>query len=697
MPELMAPSSQTARAALAPPRLKPFAEDDAGFAYFRSDHHHRFLAAAIFRHLAEGRGFLLVNGVTAADGELLQRFLDEEGKARYRTSLVRCRPGMDFDDVVRAYNRQLGLPQEADGSGLWSLLSYLMHEARNGATRVLILAHAEMLTQDSVDELLRFTQLDQPRVMPVMLLASSGFAEGEDAPLSAALGSLLTARIPLERLEPEEVSGFIRFQLNALDAAASLPVAPDTVRAIALAADGSPAAVNRLMRQAMEAAESSRMAVRPPPAAPAPPPAAPAPAAPLPAPPPALVPAPPPATSMPAPPPAALAPTPPPAAPLPAPPPAVLVPAPLPAALVPAAPSAALVPTPPPAVPLLAPPPAALAPAPPPTPPRIEAPASFAPPPQPPAEAPAQRRQRLPAMLAAGLYIAAVSLTGLSLLYLLAPGEPQPAAPPVAATAPHSSQADDATAAPAPVAASPESPATLPAASESAAQTQPAAPPESAAQEPSVPAVAVPATSPAAAAVLQPSEASAAKPAPAAVAAPPESATAVPAASEPAAAPMVASDTAPAVPSAASETPPAPTVVSETAPAVPETQQAAPPAQSAALEPSPPAPHPAPEISDAEATLMVRRGDQLLAVGDIVSARRFFERAALAGDAAAACGLAKSYDPLVLRQLGAVGLAGDAATALVWYRRAAAAGNAEAQARLERLGATVSSDPGGGR
>ena len=83
--------------------------------------------------------------------------------------------------------------------------------------------------------------------------------------------------------------------------------------------------------------------------------------------------------------------------------------------------------------------------------------------------------------------------------------------------------------------------------------------------------------------------------------------------------------------------------------------------------------------------MLLRRADQLLAEGDIVSARRFFERAAEDGDPTAACGIAKSYDPLYLRQTGVRGVAGDPEKAAKWYRTAAAAGNSEAALRLKRL------------
>jgi hypothetical protein len=91
------------------------------------------------------------------------------------------------------------------------------------------------------------------------------------------------------------------------------------------------------------------------------------------------------------------------------------------------------------------------------------------------------------------------------------------------------------------------------------------------------------------------------------------------------------------------------------------------------------------EVDGASAALLLARGNALLAAGDIVSARQFFSRAAESGAAAAAAAMAKTYDPLFLGQIGAVGVRPDAARAVEWYRQAVKSGDVTAAGRIERL------------
>jgi TPR repeat protein len=84
--------------------------------------------------------------------------------------------------------------------------------------------------------------------------------------------------------------------------------------------------------------------------------------------------------------------------------------------------------------------------------------------------------------------------------------------------------------------------------------------------------------------------------------------------------------------------------------------------------------------------VLIRRGDEMMAIGDISAARRLYERAATAGSARAATAAGRTYDPEFLAGVGARGIAGEPEMARSWYQRAAELGDEEGRARLARLG-----------
>jgi TPR repeat protein len=84
---------------------------------------------------------------------------------------------------------------------------------------------------------------------------------------------------------------------------------------------------------------------------------------------------------------------------------------------------------------------------------------------------------------------------------------------------------------------------------------------------------------------------------------------------------------------------------------------------------------------------LLSRGDAVLALGDITSARLFYERAAGLGSAQGATSLGKTYDPAFLASIEATGVAPDRSVAALWYRKAAKLGDAEATRRLRLLSA----------
>lgn len=86
-----------------------------------------------------------------------------------------------------------------------------------------------------------------------------------------------------------------------------------------------------------------------------------------------------------------------------------------------------------------------------------------------------------------------------------------------------------------------------------------------------------------------------------------------------------------------------------------------------------------------EIAALIRRGQDLLASGDVQSARLLLMRGAEARDARAALLVGTTYDPVQLRQIGADGPMADAAQARTWYQRAKEWGEPDAQRRLEAL------------
>src|SRR5262249_44824512 len=91
------------------------------------------------------------------------------------------------------------------------------------------------------------------------------------------------------------------------------------------------------------------------------------------------------------------------------------------------------------------------------------------------------------------------------------------------------------------------------------------------------------------------------------------------------------------------------------------------------------------QIDGPEIAALLKRGQDYLQNGDIVSARLRLRRVGSAGDPQAALLLGATFDPIVLRDLGVLGFSPDPAQARTWYQRAADAGLPEATRRLERL------------
>jgi len=119
------------------------------------------------------------------------------------------------------------------------------------------------------------------------------------------------------------------------------------------------------------------------------------------------------------------------------------------------------------------------------------------------------------------------------------------------------------------------------------------------------------------------------------------------------------------------------------------------PEQAARTEASPLSPRPQtasavtdrgqpPATPGLSAAALVARGDRFLGIGDVATARLFYERAVDAGDGQAALRLGETFDPLFLKQAHLRDFQADTDTALSWYRRARELGVRDAEVLLKR-------------
>jgi TPR repeat protein len=112
---------------------------------------------------------------------------------------------------------------------------------------------------------------------------------------------------------------------------------------------------------------------------------------------------------------------------------------------------------------------------------------------------------------------------------------------------------------------------------------------------------------------------------------------------------------------------------------------AAVPAAAAPVAAAPVVAPPSRKLDPDELAALMKRAKDLIAIGDIASARLLLERAADAQEASAALLLAQTYDPAVLGAQDMRSITPDPAAARTWYQKAAQLGSPDATQRLAQM------------
>lgn len=91
------------------------------------------------------------------------------------------------------------------------------------------------------------------------------------------------------------------------------------------------------------------------------------------------------------------------------------------------------------------------------------------------------------------------------------------------------------------------------------------------------------------------------------------------------------------------------------------------------------------QLNPDEITALISRGNDFLRTGDFSAARTLLKRGAESGSADAALMLGKTFDPLFLHQIGAIGIKPDVAQCRQWYQKAVELGSEAAAQQLADL------------
>lgn len=231
-------------------RQRPFADITTGREYFGSEAHYRHLAAAIREQLQQRGGFALLSGVLAPNAELLTRQLTVVGSPRCRATVLKCNAATTYAEVMANYRKLAG-----GVIASWS--SRPLPSTRGQEIDILVLDHAGRLAGDVLDELCHAPKPENNRRPTLLLLADESTAARLAVKSSDPEKSAIIARFQLDRLAPREVSSFIRYQLNAADLHELDIFKSEVIELIEIYADGDPVIVNNLARRILRSARSA--------------------------------------------------------------------------------------------------------------------------------------------------------------------------------------------------------------------------------------------------------------------------------------------------------------------------------------------------------------------------------------------------------------------------------------------------------
>jgi general secretion pathway protein A len=194
-----------------------------------------------------GDGFVAVTGEVGTGKTTLCRSFLEELEKDVATAFI-FNPPADPVDLIRAVNRDLGLPAESDDrqAMIHELNTFLIQKKSRGQQVVLVIDEAQTLNRHVLEQIRLLSNLETARskLLQIILVGQPELAETLKSRDLRQLRQRITLSCRLRPLSPAETAAYIRHRLRVASSSEPVRFSPSAVRRIYRFSAGIPRLIN---------------------------------------------------------------------------------------------------------------------------------------------------------------------------------------------------------------------------------------------------------------------------------------------------------------------------------------------------------------------------------------------------------------------------------------------------------------------
>jgi general secretion pathway protein A len=217
--------------------------------YFRSSQHQEVLANLIYG-VQSRKGFIVLTGEVGTGKtitlECLRDFLDAQHIAF--ASLFNSRLTVEQFFEMIAYDLDLACERSSKTNVLFALNSFLLREAEQGRTTVLILDEAHNLSDEVLEEVRLLGNLETRRgkLLQIVLAGQAELDPRLESPSLRQLKQRIVLRCRLEPFSEEDTSRYVAARLQKAGMANQTVFSPEMLTRIHSRSQGIPRLINSL-------------------------------------------------------------------------------------------------------------------------------------------------------------------------------------------------------------------------------------------------------------------------------------------------------------------------------------------------------------------------------------------------------------------------------------------------------------------